>query len=109
MMYFVRVAMIAPGKGPEAMAFAYKVAKMVETKTGVKTNIAWPATGRLGRIAWVTAYENMGVFETEGTKLLRDAEYTKLVDDAAPLFMPGTVHDEIWTLLPPAEDLKKAA
>ena len=42
-------------------------------------------------------------------KLLSDTEYTNMSDESAPYFVQGSMHDELWGWLPPAEELKKAA
>jgi hypothetical protein len=61
-----------------------------------------PIGGNPSRISWVATYDNLAAFESVWNKLLPDADYTKLVESAAPDFLPGSVHDEMWTWLPPA-------
>ena len=56
--------------------------------------------GMLGRIAWVTPFDNMAAFELAATKLMTDADYLKLVESSEPYFVPGSVHDEVWTSVP---------
>jgi hypothetical protein len=100
MITFVRVATIAPGKTHEAMSFAQKVAKLVESKVGTKVDIAVPIGGNPGRITWNSSYDNLAEFESRATKLLSDADYTKLVESSAPYFLPDSTHDELWWRLP---------
>jgi hypothetical protein len=103
---FVRKGTIAWGKTKEAMAFAHQVAKMAEEKVGIKVSIGMPIGGNPGRITWVASYDNLAAFESASTKLVTDVDYMKLTESAAPYFV-GSVHDELWTWLPP-EDVKAA-
>jgi len=96
MITFVRTASIAPGKLPEAVAFAHKVADLVKNKTGDTISITMPVGGNPNRIAWVSVYASLAEVEERTTKLLGDRDYLSLLNTAATLFLPGSVHDEIW-------------
>jgi hypothetical protein len=96
MITFVRTATIAPGKLGEAMGFAHQVGQLVEKITGLKVGVATPVGGNPFRIAWVTAQPDLAAVEANNGKLLGDAEYMKLVETGAQLFLPGSVHDEMW-------------
>jgi hypothetical protein len=96
MITLVRTASIAPGKLPEAMAFAHKVADLVKNKTGGTISISMPIGGNPNRIAWVSVFANLAELEEGTTKLLGDRDYLSLLAAAATLFLPGSVHDEMW-------------
>jgi len=97
MITFVRTAVIAPGKTHEAMTFAHEVAKMVEAKVGIKVNLMRPIGGNPSRMDWVASYENLAAFESVSMRLLSDADYRKLLESSASYFLPGSLHDELWT------------
>ncbi len=100
MITFFRTAVIAPGKTHEAMTFAHQAAKMIEAKVGIKVNLMRPVGGNPSRIGWVASYDNLAAFESTATKLLADADYRKLLESSAPSFLPGSLHDELWTMAP---------
>jgi hypothetical protein len=96
MITFVRTATIAPGKLAEAMGFAHEIAKLVEKITGLKVGVAVPVGGNPFRIAWVAAEPDLAAVESNTGKLLGNPEYMKLVESGASLFLPGSIHDELW-------------
>ena len=102
MITFVRTWTVAPGKAHEAMTFAHEVAKMVEAKVGIKVNVMRPIGGNPSRIGWVASYDNLAAFKSATMKLLSDAGYMKSVESSAPYFLPGSGHDKLWLLVPPA-------
>ena len=94
MITFARIAAIVPGKRHEAMTFAHEVVKLVADKVGKTVNISIPIGGNPGRILWVSTYDNLAEFDSISTKLLKDADYKKLLDTGAQYF--GSLHDELW-------------
>jgi ABC-type sugar transport system substrate-binding protein len=96
MITFVRTATIAPGKVAEALAFAHQVAKLVEKITDLKVGVSMPVSGNPFRIAWVAAEPDLASVEANTNKLMGDAQYMQLVESSASLFLPGSVHDEMW-------------
>src|SRR5208283_1142343 len=96
MITFARIAAIAPGKRNEAMTFAHQVAKMVADKVGKKVSTSIPIGGNPWRILWVATYDNLAEFDSTSTKLLKDADYVKLLESSASYFIPGSIHDELW-------------
>jgi hypothetical protein len=96
MITFIRTATMTPGKTQEAMTFAHQVALLCERITGIKVGVSVPIAGNPFRVAWTSATPDLGVVETAMDKLLSNKEYVELVESAAPYFLPGTVHDEMW-------------
>lgn len=99
MITFRRSASVAPGMFSSAMAFAIEITAQVKAITGVNLQIAVPVGGNASRIAWIANYENLAEYEAVGKKLLGDQKYQELVKKAAGIFVPDTLHDEIWRTL----------
>ena len=96
MITFVRTATMTPGKMHEAMTFAHQVAQLSEKITGIKVGVSVPIAGNPFRVAWTSAIPDLGAVKSARNKLRSDKEYAELVESAAPYFLPGTVHDEMW-------------
>jgi hypothetical protein len=96
MITFVRTVSIAPGKIPEAMAFAHQVAKMIKEKFGSEIRLSVPIGGNPNRIGFVVTYANLSEFDAMTTKLVADGEYMKLIVSNGHKFLPGSIFDELW-------------
>ncbi|MBR1215613.1 hypothetical protein [Bradyrhizobium sp. JYMT SZCCT0180] len=94
-----RSVSVAPGMLSAAMAFAKEISIQVKTTTGIDLKIAVPIGGNAARMAWIANYENLAQYEAMGLKLLADQKYLELIKKAADLFVPNTLHDEIWRTL----------
>ena len=94
-----RSASVAPGMFSAAMAFATEAIAQVKATTGVDVKIALPVGGNVSRIAWIANYENLAQYEAAGLKLLGDQKYQEIIKKAAGIFVPNTLHDEIWRTL----------
>ena len=94
-----RSVSVAPGMLSAAMAFAIEISTQVKTTTGIDLKIAVPVGGNAARMAWIANYENLAQYEAVGLKLLADQKYLELIKKAAGLFVPNTLHDEIWRTL----------
>jgi hypothetical protein len=91
-----RSASIAPGKLADVLAFAHQIAKFIGEKHGTKLELLMPVGGNPNRIAWRADYANLGEWETLSAKLMADPEYMALLGTTSALFIPGSVHDDIW-------------
>ena len=94
-----RSVSVAPGMLSAAMAFASDISTQVKTTTGIDLKIAVPVGGNAARMAWIANYENLAQYEAVGLKLLADQKYLELIKKAAGIFVPNTLHDEIWRTL----------
>jgi len=94
-----RSASVALGMLAAAMAFANEISAQVKTTTGIDLKIAVPVGGNAARLAWIANYENLAQYEAVGLKLLGDQKYMELIKKAGGLFVPNTLHDEIWRTL----------
>jgi len=99
MIGFYRIASIAPGKLPHALAFAREIAAHIKDKHGVELSIAMPIGGNPFRIGWSTRYESLAVMEEKQGAMMGDPRYVELVVQGAELFIAGSVHDEVWKIL----------
>jgi hypothetical protein len=95
---FVRTAVVAPGKGQEAAAFA---GKMSEYLTGLGMDSHWgmEVGGTYGTIVWFSDFPDMAGLEASNGKLLADAGYNDLVNSAATLFNAGSGRDRLFMLM----------
>jgi len=82
-----------------AMAFASEISAHVKTTVGIDLKIAVPVGGNAARMAWIANYENLAQYESMGLKLLGDQKYLELIKKGAGIFVPDTLHDEIWRTL----------
>ena len=96
MIHFMRTAAIAPGKLGDAMAFAREVAKVVKSVNGVELALLTPIGGNPNRICWFSTYRDLGDFSDTRKKLGGSPEYMSLIAKAAPLFIAGSLYDDLW-------------
>ena len=94
-----RSASVAPGMFSAAMAFANEISAQFKASTGVDAKIAIPVGGNASRIAWIANYENLAQYEAAGLKLLGDQKFQEIIKKAAGIFVPDTLHDDIWRTL----------
>ena len=96
MIYVTRTGSIAPGKSPAAWAFAQKAADHWKTAWDRTLELRRPIGGNPNRIAWVAQYKDLADFEAVTLKASADPKYIKLLVTAGELFIPGSIHDDIW-------------
>jgi hypothetical protein len=94
-----RSVSVAPGMLSAAMAFANEISAQVKTTAGIDLKIAVPVGGNAARMAWIANYENLAQYEAVSLKLLGDQKYLETIKKAAGIFVPNTLHDEIWRTL----------
>jgi hypothetical protein len=99
MVTVIRTGAIAPGKTADALAFAHQITKLIKEKHGVPIELLVPVGGNPGRIAFKSNYQGLGEWETISAKLLADADYLAAIASNAAIFLPGSIHDEIWRTL----------
>ncbi len=96
MITFVRTATAVPGKAIELIAFAYKIAGVVTSVTGVKVTVGVTVGGANGEVAWIANYDNLAHFEEALGKLMGAAEYREALKKVEHLAVPGSSRDQIW-------------
>ena len=96
MITFTRVGVIAPGKAVAVAAFAQRVIDFYRTQYDQKVEVLRPIGGNPNRIAWVARYADLAALDSLLTKSQADPKWLELVAAGADLFIPGSIHDEIW-------------
>lgn len=99
MIKFYRVATIANGKIPGALAFAREVTAYLKDRHGIEVTIAMPVGGNPHRIGWSSSYENLGAMEAKQSAYMSDPKFMEMLGNSADLFINGSVHDEVWKIL----------
>lgn len=92
---FERAALVTPGKREDAMQFAGAIASYMGETFGTELTWGIEVGGAFGRIYWYADHENMAELETDLARTMSDEGYTKLVDDASDIFIPGHTEDTI--------------
>ena len=91
-----RVCTIAPGQGPDAVAFAREVADYFDEKWPELNIVTFrPALLPNNLIHWVTEYENMGAFAASQAVIFRDRGIQALLQKAQMFFVPATCRDDL--------------
>ena len=99
MITFVRTGAIAPGKAPGAIAFAQKIVAYWQATYDREIEILRPVAGNPNRISFVGRYKDLAEFDAAAIRSTTDAKYMELLATGADLFIPGSIHDEIWRSL----------
>lgn len=99
MINFYRSAMVAPGKMPQAIEFAKKIAAFVKKLNGTDLKVGTPVGGNPNRIGWSASYEGLGAMEAAMSKMTSDPKYWDMVNKGSDLFIAGSIRDEIWRTL----------
>ena len=99
MIEFHRVATIANGKIPGALAFAHEISAYLKDAHGIEVAVAMPVGGNPHRIGWSSHYENLAAMEAKQTGYMSDPKFMDMLAKSADLFISGSVHDEVWKIL----------
>ncbi len=84
----------------DAIGFAVEVADFVEQKTGNATGVMTAVTGNRAQMAWIGFSESLDQLGTEGQTLEADPDYLAFFARSESLFVPGTLEQSIWQMLP---------
>jgi hypothetical protein len=82
------------------MGFAIEVADFVEKKTGSVTGVMAAMTGNRAGLAWVGFSESLDQLANDQQALETDPDYLAFFARSENLFVPGTLEQGIWQLLP---------
>ena len=96
MITIVRSATTQPGKMGEAVAWGKESAAIVKRVTGKEVAFCTSFGGVVGAVAWIVKYDNAAQVEEMGGKLRADREYKAALSKTASLFVPGSIHDQLW-------------
>jgi hypothetical protein len=96
---FNRVASIAPGKTPSAIAFAHEIAAYMKEAYKVELEVLLPIGGNPQRIAWSARYKDLAAMDAVSTKVLADKHYWTVVTKGNDNFLAGSMHDTLWRVV----------
>jgi hypothetical protein len=96
----VNTAMMHMPAVVEAMGFAIEVADFVEKKTGSVTGVMAAMTGNRAGLAWVGFSESLDQLANDQQALETDPDYLAFFARSENLFVPGTLEQGIWQILP---------
>jgi hypothetical protein len=96
----VNTAMMHMPAVVEAMGFAIEVADFVEKKTGNATGVMTAMTGNRAGLAWLGFSESLDQLANDQQALETDPDYLAFFSRSENLFMPGTLEQGIWQMLP---------
>ena len=103
MIHFRRTVQIAPGRQADAVARAHEWAAIHKQATGTDWRLSVVTTGTLGRLCVSADFESMGAREVIGAKAGAHPDWIALgakqgqeERDGTFLFVPGSIHDEVW-------------
>lgn len=95
----IRSASIGSGKLKEALEFARDIKSYLKQSQGMEVLIAMPVAGDPNRISWTSEFKNMGDYEDIKMALMMDQKYLEIVGRSGEIFLPGSMHDEIWRII----------
>jgi hypothetical protein len=78
------------------LPFAQKASNYWKTEWDRNLEVRRPVGGNPNRIAWVAQYKDLADFDAATVKSLADPKYIDLLVTAGDLFIPGSIHDDIW-------------
>ena len=94
MVRFMRSALAAIGKAPEAMAFAKEIADYVRDTHDVDIKVYMESDGTFH---WITDYPDFETFASKRATITADAGYWAIIAKAEGILLDGTVQDSVLT------------
>ena len=97
MVRFHRSARTARGRRLlQALQWAKEVAEYINSKYPEATVLVFAEQfGAQGTVHWYADYEEIATLDRIGSELLADEEYQSILDNAAELFIEGSVNDTL--------------
>ena len=94
---FHRSARTARGRRlPEALGWAKEVAEYINSNYSEATILVFAEQyGAAGTIHWYADYEDIATLDRIGSQLLADEGYQSILDNAAELFIEGSINDTV--------------
>ena len=96
----VNTAMMHMPAVMDAVGFAVEVADFVEKKNGNAVGVMTGVTGNRAMLAWIGFSESLGQIGTDSEALETDPDYLAFFARSEPLFVPGTLEQSFWQILP---------
>jgi hypothetical protein len=83
----------------DTIGFALEVAEFVESKTGNSVGVLTAFTGNRSGLMWIGYGDSLDEVAENSQKLETDPDYLAFFPRSEPLFMPGTLEQNLWQLL----------
>jgi hypothetical protein len=96
----VNVAMMHLPAVADSVAFAVEVANYVDQQTGNTTAVLTAMTGNRAGLMWVGFSDSLDDLAGNAQKLETDPHYIEFFARSEKLFVPGTLEQSIWQMLP---------
>ena len=96
----VNTAMMHMPAVMEAVGFAVEVADFVEKKNGRSVGVLTGVTGNRAMLAWIGFTDSLDQIGKDSEALETDPEYLAFFARSEPLFVPGTLEQSFWQMLP---------
>ncbi len=96
----VNLAMMHMPAVVDAIGFALEVAEFVEQKSGSAIGVMTAMTGNRAGLLWMGFSESLDQLATDQQKLETDPDYLAFFARSENLFVPGSLEQSIWQILP---------
>jgi hypothetical protein len=98
----VVLARCAPGRMAEATAWGVDILSHASTATGLNGLFLRALYGPWASLAWISLAESMEEVDVSTAALADDPTYVERIDDAGPLFIPGSASQRLLRRLSPS-------
>jgi hypothetical protein len=85
----------APGRIAEAMAWGVDILSHASKATGLDGLLLRNLYGRWASLVWISLAESMEEIDDSAAALAADPTYVERIDDAGPLFLPGSASQHL--------------
>ncbi|HWR88171.1 MAG TPA: hypothetical protein VN277_07120 [Acidiferrobacterales bacterium] len=96
MIFTVRQVSIMPGKTSAALAFASEITEYIKGAHKLDLQLIRPVGGNPSRVAWLGRYNDLAAYGEKMNALAADKRFAELSAKTADLWVPGSMHDDIW-------------
>ena len=96
----VNLAMMHMPAVVDAIGFALEVAEFVEQKNGSAVGVMTAMTGNRAGLLWMGFSESLDQLANDAQALETDPDYLAFFARSENLFVPGTLEQSIWQILP---------
>lgn len=96
----VNLAMMHMPAVVDSIAFALEVAEFAEQKNGSAVGVMTAMTGNRAGLLWIGFSESLDQLANDAQALETDPDYLAFFARSENLFVPGTLEQSIWQILP---------
>jgi len=96
MITLIRSATVLPGKLAEGIAWGKESSAILKRLTGKEVAFCTAFGGTISGLAWISQFDSVAQIEDAFAKVMADREYMTAFTKSAPIFVPGSGHDQMW-------------